>query len=127
MFQKGSTLAEDISEAVLKVVQNGEINTLEENMLKSLSKCSLLAQESNGPRGLDLKDFNGLFLISGCISALVFFTTVSHLVVKRQDTIWNLSINPYHEKSWAMVDNVLKIRGVPRDAGVELTPNQAAL
>ncbi|XP_051124404.1 glutamate receptor 2.6-like isoform X2 [Andrographis paniculata] len=39
VFQKGSLLAVDISEAVLKVTQSGQINTLEKDMLH-LANCS---------------------------------------------------------------------------------------
>nr|GEW82701.1 hypothetical protein [Tanacetum cinerariifolium] len=96
VFQKGSTLAEDMSEAVLKVTQNSKINILEDNMLRSFSSSSQSAQESNGPSGLNPKAFIGLFIVSGCISVIVFITTFTHLIVKHKDFNTELdTIKPY--------------------------------
>ncbi|KAJ8538073.1 hypothetical protein K7X08_014613 [Anisodus acutangulus] len=63
VFPKGSPLAVDISEAVLKVSQSGEINQLEEQMLIS-SNCSSSSAEEQGP-GLGPELFSGPLLISG--------------------------------------------------------------
>ncbi|KAK9080205.1 hypothetical protein SSX86_001880 [Deinandra increscens subsp. villosa] len=88
MFRKGSPLVEDISKAVLKVTQNGDVNTLEENMLKSLSNCSELDQDkSRGSIGLDPGLFTGLFMISGSISAFVFFTALARVVINHWESI----------------------------------------
>ncbi|PWA54886.1 ionotropic glutamate receptor, metazoa, Periplasmic binding protein-like I [Artemisia annua] len=126
VFPKGSTLAEDMSEAVLKETENGKINILEENMLRTFSRCSQSAQESNVPRGLDPQPFIGLFIVSGSISAIVFFTILTHLIAKRKDLIWNwiqLNLIRIVEK-WLTLS--LQIRSVHHDPGVELTPNQTA-
>ncbi|CAH1454312.1 unnamed protein product [Lactuca virosa] len=127
VFQKGSPLVEDISEAVLKLTQNGEINTLNENMLRSSSNCSLLAQESNGPRGtLGPKPFTGLFMISGSISALVFFTTLGRLVADHQASIWSLTLSTVIIRrigKWLML-LLIRIRVIQCDPNVEMTLNQ---
>nr|XP_043639502.1 glutamate receptor 2.9-like [Erigeron canadensis] len=93
VFRKGSTLVEDISEAILKVTQNGEIDALEGNMLKSFSNCSQLIQESDGYGRLGPATFCGMFMISGGISALVFLTTLGRLIAENQDWIWKLTLS----------------------------------
>nr|XP_043608442.1 glutamate receptor 2.5-like [Erigeron canadensis] len=127
VFPKGSTLVRDISEAILKVTQTGEIDMLEKNMLRSLSTCSQLAHESNGPRRLDSRAFTGLFIMSGCISAFVFFTTLIHLIAKRQDSIWSSTQSNLIKRRvgrWLIL--LLRTRVVHDNPGVELTPTQAA-
>ncbi|GJX23659.1 hypothetical protein Tco_0228104 [Tanacetum coccineum] len=116
-----------MSEAVLKVIQNGKINILEENMLGPFSRCSQSAQESNGPSRLDPEAFIGLFIVSCCISATVFITTLTHLIVKHKDLIWNWTQSNFIRRrveKW--LTSLLEIRVVHLDPGVELTPNQSA-
>ncbi|KAI3688981.1 hypothetical protein L2E82_46927 [Cichorium intybus] len=129
VFRKGSTLVGDISEAVLKLTQNGEINTLNENMLRSSSNCSRFAQESNHPTSLGPKPFTGLFMISGSISALVFFSTLRRLVAERQDSIWGLTQSNLIVRrigEWLIL-LLLRIRVIQSGHNVELTPNQGTV
>ncbi|KAK3028291.1 LOW QUALITY PROTEIN: hypothetical protein RJ639_037468 [Escallonia herrerae] len=77
-FRKGSPLAEDISEAILKVTEKGTINQLERHML-SFSNCSSSTGVTGGP-SLGLAPFSGLFLILGGISALVFLITIARIL-----------------------------------------------
>lgn len=117
---------EDISEAVLKVTQNGEVDTLEGNMLKSFSNCSQLPKDFIGPLGL--KTFTGMFIISGTISTFVFFSTLGRFVVDNQDWIWNLiQSNLIVNRTGRWMALLLQIRVIYRYHGVELTPtaNQA--
>uniref|UniRef100_M1ADQ8 Glutamate receptor n=1 Tax=Solanum tuberosum TaxID=4113 RepID=M1ADQ8_SOLTU len=62
VFPKGSPLAVDISEAVLKLSQSGEINQLEEQMLISTNCSSSSAEEQLFGLGQEL--FSGPVLIS---------------------------------------------------------------
>ncbi|KAK6792761.1 hypothetical protein RDI58_011842 [Solanum bulbocastanum] len=80
VFPKGSPLAVDISEAVLKVSQSGEINQLEEQMLIS-SNCSSSSAVENDP-GLGPELFSGPLLISGVICGIVFLISITRLVRK---------------------------------------------
>ncbi|KAL8244375.1 hypothetical protein R6Q59_010633 [Mikania micrantha] len=86
MFRKGSPLVDDISSVVLKLTQSGEVNTLERSMLDSLSNC-LTEDQSRDSVGLDPGLFTGLFMISGSISAFVFFTALARVVINHWDTI----------------------------------------
>lgn len=127
MFGKGSTLVEDISEAVLKVTQNGEIDILQGKMLDSFSDCSQLTQVSIFPGRLGPGPFTGMFMLTGGISEFVFFSTLVRLVSKNEDWILNLThsnlITRRVGKWWTLL---LQIRVVNRNHGVELIPNQAA-
>ncbi|KAG5613088.1 hypothetical protein H5410_024369 [Solanum commersonii] len=80
VFPKGSPLAVDISEAVLKVSQSGEIRQLEEQMLIS-SNCSSSSAVEHDP-GLGPELFSGPLLISGVICGIVFLISIAHLVRK---------------------------------------------
>ncbi|CAK7347541.1 unnamed protein product [Dovyalis caffra] len=72
VFPKGSPLVLDMSEAILKVVESGEMQQLEE-MLAS-SNCSSKALRDN--TSLDLKPFAGLFILSGSSSAFGFLVAI---------------------------------------------------
>ncbi|XP_016568779.2 glutamate receptor 2.4 isoform X2 [Capsicum annuum] len=80
VFPKGSPLVVDISEAVLKVTQSGEINQLEEQMLIS-SNCSSPSAEEQGP-GLGPELFSGPLLISGVICGIVLLISIARFVRK---------------------------------------------
>ncbi|KAM3342051.1 glutamate receptor 2.7-like [Capsicum galapagoense] len=91
VFPKGSPLAIDISEAVLKVSQSGEINQLEEQMLIS-SNCSSPSAEVQGP-GLGPELFSGPLLISGVICGTVFLISVARLVRKHRQYLSSMIAN----------------------------------
>ncbi|PWA45598.1 ionotropic glutamate receptor, metazoa, Periplasmic binding protein-like I [Artemisia annua] len=124
VFGKGSTLVEDISEAVLKVTQNGEINILQGKMLDSFSDCS---QSAIFPGTLGPGPFTGMFLLTGGISAFVFFSTLVRLFSENEEWILNLThsnlITRRVGKWWTLL---LQIRVVNRNHVVDLIPNQAA-
>lgn len=124
MFRKGSPLVEDISKAVLKVTQNGEVHTLEENMLKSLSNCSGLDQDqSKGSVGLDPGLFTGLFMISGSISAFVFLTALARAFINHWESIQTKLKRVIGNGDWWRL--LLRIIVVDSNLSVELTPNNA--
>ncbi|XP_076949381.1 glutamate receptor 2.7-like [Bidens hawaiensis] len=123
VFRKGSPLVDDISKAVLKVTQSGEVNTLEDNMLSSFSNCSGSAQDqSGGSTGLDLGIFAGLFMISGSISTFVFLTALARVVVNHWEPIQtNIYLIARIGNLWRML---LHIRIIDPRLSVQLTPNQ---
>ncbi|KAK4428986.1 Glutamate receptor 2.7 [Sesamum alatum] len=87
VFPKGSPLAVDISEAILKVTQSGRINTLEKNMLY-LSNCT----SSTGSDDMKLgpETFSGLFQVLGGIIGVAFFVSVVRLVRTKRINIHDL-------------------------------------
>ena len=79
VFPKGSPLATDISEAILKVTQSGEINRLEKQL--SFSNCTASTQIRDDP-SLGPEPFSGLLMISGGVSTVAFVVTVARLMGK---------------------------------------------
>lgn len=65
VFQKGSPLAKDFSEAILKLSEDGTLNTLDKYWFSTYSSGS----DSKG-QSLDVSNFKELFLIT-CITATV--------------------------------------------------------
>nr|GEW23607.1 glutamate receptor 2.9-like [Tanacetum cinerariifolium] len=128
VFGKGSTLVEDISEAVLKVTQNGEIDNLQGKLLKSSSNCSQMTQVSIFSDRLGPGPFAGMFMITGGISAFVFFSTLVRLVSENENWILSLThSNLITRRTGMWWTLLLQIRVVNRDHVVELIPNQAAV
>ncbi|XP_047956436.1 glutamate receptor 2.9-like isoform X2 [Salvia hispanica] len=94
VFQKGSPLAIDISEAILKVSQSGHVDTLEQNMLHHSNCTSSLASSQKAADDIRLGPgpFSGLFFILGCILGLAFVVAVVRLARARwtsvRDAVW---------------------------------------
>ncbi|KAG6402498.1 hypothetical protein SASPL_134694 [Salvia splendens] len=89
VFQKGSPLAIDISEAILKVSQSGHVDTLEQNMLHH-SNCTLSlasSQEAADDIRLGPGPFSGLFFILGCILGFAFIVAVIRLARTRWTSV----------------------------------------
>ncbi|XAR61891.1 hypothetical protein NMG60_11016436 [Bertholletia excelsa] len=78
-FPKGSALAIDISEAILKTAESGEIRRMEKHML-SLSNCSAPSTKYKNSPSLGIWPFAGLFIISGGVSLFAFLLTVGRLM-----------------------------------------------
>ncbi|KAJ6344702.1 hypothetical protein OIU76_006264 [Salix suchowensis] len=72
VFPKGSPLVFDMSEAILKVIESGEMGQLKESL--SPPKCSSDASRDNSR--LDLEPFAGLFILSGSVSAFGFLVAL---------------------------------------------------
>ncbi|KAL1540417.1 glutamate receptor 2.9-like isoform X1 [Salvia divinorum] len=94
VFQKGSPLAIDISEAILKVSQSGHVDTLEQNMLHHSNCTSWTAASHKAADDIRLGPgpFSGLFLILGCILGFAFVVAVVRLARTRwtnfRDGVW---------------------------------------
>ncbi|KAF7830620.1 glutamate receptor 2.7-like [Senna tora] len=88
-FPKGSPMAYDISRAVLKAIESGEVERLERDMLSN-TDCgvsesnSKIQDEQLGPR-----PFFGLFYISGGIASLAFTITFLGFVGRNVQNIRN--------------------------------------
>lgn len=83
MFPKGSSLVLDISEAILRVRESGEVQRLERELLSSSSECynSPSNLVDDDPR-LGIQPFWGLFLVSVGISVAALLITVARLLGK---------------------------------------------
>ncbi|OIT03776.1 PREDICTED: glutamate receptor 2.9-like [Nicotiana attenuata] len=94
VFQKGSPLARDVSEAILTLTQDGTLNSLEERWFALSRNCDNV-DASNETESLTLGSFWGLYLVSGATSTvcLLFF-------------IWRLC-RKSRQHSQAYYDNVV--------------------
>lgn len=84
----------DISEAILKVTQSGEIQEMEKQMLFS-SNCSSTTDPTDNPP-LGPWPFSGLFIISGGISMIAF-------LIKIVDLLGMTSPNAREILKWAIL------------------------
>lgn len=73
VFPKGSPLVTDISEAILQLSENGELNKLEQGMF--FSNCSS-SNVQDQDQSLGPGPFYGLFLITGGIALSAFLITM---------------------------------------------------
>ncbi|KAJ8450280.1 hypothetical protein Cgig2_004737 [Carnegiea gigantea] len=80
-FSKGSSLSIDMSQAMLKATENGEIDTLMNTML-SYYNCSSSTTNNSSITSVGPKPFSGLFYICGGISLLALFFSLLPLVKK---------------------------------------------
>ncbi|CAA2982022.1 glutamate receptor -like [Olea europaea subsp. europaea] len=78
VFQKGSPIARDVSEAILTLMENGMVKNLTNKYLGSSDGCPNSETES-----LSLKSFWGLFLVSAAISTICFLIFTLRLLKKK--------------------------------------------
>ncbi|KAL1100235.1 hypothetical protein V6Z11_D05G215600, partial [Gossypium hirsutum] len=84
----GSRLAFEFSEAILKVMENGEMPRLEEYLLISNNSCSQSTGVSDGlSSSLGPRPVAGLFFVSGGISAFAFLAATVRLARRHQHFI----------------------------------------
>ncbi|KAK7858355.1 glutamate receptor 3.5 [Quercus suber] len=82
-FQKGSPIAKDFSEAILKLSEDGTLTGLEERWLTPSRECST-DQTSNDTDPLSIQSFWGLYLISVAISTICFLLSLIRLLQNYQ-------------------------------------------
>ncbi|KAF5192121.1 Glutamate receptor 2.2 [Thalictrum thalictroides] len=75
VFPKGSPLAFDISEAILKATEGGEIQMLEDNMLSS-NNCSNSLNKIGEVSVLGPKTFRVPFILSASVSVVTIFINI---------------------------------------------------
>ncbi|KAL5576634.1 hypothetical protein UlMin_018333 [Ulmus minor] len=78
VFQKGSPIARDVSEAILKLSENGNITLLEKQWLTPSDECST-STTTNETERLGLKSFWGIYLLSGATSTICFLLSIIRL------------------------------------------------
>ncbi|XP_057421520.1 glutamate receptor 2.7-like [Lotus japonicus] len=83
MFQKGSPLARDVSVAILKLLEQGEMKSLEEKWLNPSGEC-FKNGNSNSTESLKLESFWVLYVISGGTSTICFLIFTIHYLKSRK-------------------------------------------
>jgi ionotropic glutamate receptor len=74
-FQKGSPIARDFSESILRLLEDGKLTPLEDEWLTPSNECSVNVT-SNSTEHLSLQSFWGLYLIYGVISTFCFLLSL---------------------------------------------------
>jgi hypothetical protein len=74
-FQKGSPIARDFSESILRLLEDGKLTPLEDEWLTPSNECSVNVT-SNRTEHLSLQSFRGLYLIYGVISTFCFLLSL---------------------------------------------------
>ncbi|KAF8410064.1 hypothetical protein HHK36_002586 [Tetracentron sinense] len=119
VFSKGSPLAFDISEAILKATESGEIEKLENNMLSS-SNCSTSQTDNQENQSLGPGPFLFLFALSGGVSAFAMFITVAQQL--KQD--WQ--IMSYKQALNLLARNTMKVSKRPLPPRSPLPPRTSS-
>lgn len=83
VFQKGSPLARDVSVAILKLLEQGEMKSLEEKWLNPSGDCSNNGN-SESTESLKLESFWVLYVISGGTSTICFLIFTIHYLKSRK-------------------------------------------
>ncbi|XVE70082.1 hypothetical protein DITRI_Ditri10aG0043300 [Diplodiscus trichospermus] len=87
VFPKGSRLAYDFSEAILKATESGEMPRLDDYLLSSYNSCSPSTSMSYDSSSLGPRPFAGLFLISGGVSGFAFLVAAMRLARRHEHFI----------------------------------------
>lgn len=88
-FQKGSSWASDMSQAIYILNESGEMQRREEDMLSS-SSCSVSTSDANVTPSLGPEPFIGLFIISGGASTVALLITLIRLLRRHWKRIINV-------------------------------------
>lgn len=89
VFPKGSNLATDISEALLKVIESGEIEELEKEMLGGNASCSTLESKMKDGSSTGFQPFLGLFCICAVVSILALLYNMICVFMNDVETFTN--------------------------------------
>ncbi|CAL1388430.1 unnamed protein product [Linum trigynum] len=81
VFQKGSPIAADVSKAILKLSEEGELKRLEEDWFSPSRECSGSRSDDN-TESLSLQNFWGLYVLSGATSTVCLVVFLLHLLRK---------------------------------------------
>ncbi|PSS24600.1 Glutamate receptor 2.7 like [Actinidia chinensis var. chinensis] len=88
VFQKGSPIAADFSEAILTLKENGTLKQLETKWFDPNKTECLAKQTTSTTNSLSYRSFWGLYLFSGVTSTLCYLFFCIHGCYKSQDKIY---------------------------------------
>nr|XP_004301692.2 PREDICTED: glutamate receptor 2.7-like [Fragaria vesca subsp. vesca] len=103
IFQKGSPIAQDFTKAILQLLEDGELKSLEDTWLTPNRDCPNNAT-SDVPESLSVKNFMGLYVISGATSTICLLLSFTILLKKYQqhqeaylgnasdESVWNRTV-----------------------------------
>uniref|UniRef100_A0A2N9GF25 Glutamate receptor n=1 Tax=Fagus sylvatica TaxID=28930 RepID=A0A2N9GF25_FAGSY len=101
VFQRGSPLTRDFSEAIVKLLEDGTIMSLEDEWLTPSNECSVNITSSE-PESLNLKSFEVLYLISFATSTICLLLSLIRLFISRQQhqEASEGNLTPGEESAW---------------------------
>lgn len=88
VFQKGSPIATDASQAILTLLENGRLKELEIKWFAPSSECRT-SQTLEKTDSLTWDSFWGLYLLSACTSSLCYLLFVSRQLYERNREVYN--------------------------------------
>ncbi|CAA2970198.1 glutamate receptor -like isoform X1 [Olea europaea subsp. europaea] len=80
VFPKGSSLTDDISQAILNMKENGAINQMEERILSLPTRTS--SREPDDKLSLGLEHFSGPLMVTSAIDAIVLCVIIIRVIDK---------------------------------------------
>ncbi|XP_041026636.1 glutamate receptor 2.7-like [Juglans microcarpa x Juglans regia] len=101
VFQKGSPIARDFSQSILRLFEHGKLKKLEDEWLTPSRECATDVPTSTTER-LSLESFWGLYLISGVTSTICFLISLIRLLMsyQRQQEASGGNATPSEKLSW---------------------------
>ncbi|GMY37628.1 glutamate receptor 2.9-like [Fagus crenata] len=101
VFQRGSPLTRYFSEAIVKLLEDGTIMSLEDKWLNPSNECSVNITSSE-PESLNLKSFEVLYLISFATSTICLLLSLIRLFISRQQhqEASEGNLTPGEESAW---------------------------
>lgn len=100
-FQKGSPIARDFSESILRLLEDGKLTTLEDEWLTPSKECAVNVTSTSAEH-LSLQSFWGLYLISGAISTICFLLSLIRLLksYQHQQEACECNATPSDTSAW---------------------------
>ncbi|KAG6692261.1 hypothetical protein I3842_10G106100 [Carya illinoinensis] len=120
VFQKGSPIARDFSEAILKLSENGDLRSLEDEWLNIRhDECSTNTTSSR-PESLNLQSFWVLYLTSFATSTICLLLSLNRIPESRQqpqDTLEGNATPGRNESVWKKVFSLIRKFYADRNPG----------
>ncbi|KAG6691212.1 hypothetical protein I3842_10G054800 [Carya illinoinensis] len=119
VFQKGSPIARDFSEAILKLSENGDLRSLEDEWLIPPDECSTNSTSSR-PESLNLQSFWVLYLTSFATSTICLLLSLIRIPESRQhhqDAFEGNASPGRNESGWKKVVSLIRKFYAERNPG----------
>ncbi|XAR66534.1 hypothetical protein NMG60_11012806 [Bertholletia excelsa] len=112
VFQKGSPVAADVSEAILKMSENGRLRQLEEYWLYPKANCPDSDSTSDAD-SLPLQSFRGLYTISIATSSICLLLFLIRLIRNHRNSLLAnpTNVTPGSESLWRKMVGLFKYFG----------------
>ncbi|KAJ6367812.1 hypothetical protein OIU78_000389 [Salix suchowensis] len=102
VFQKGSPIAADVSKAILRLSEDGELRDLEVKWLSASRECPSNATNNDITGSLSLQSFWGIYTITGATSTICFLLFLVQLLknYNKQEVKGRRNATPVDKSVW---------------------------